>query len=247
MTTTTARDVLLFIPNLIGYVRVILTILAFLSMIFMEEKIVLSLMLYVGSFVGDLFDGMAARRFNQSSHFGGMLDMITDRCSTAGLLMILTTKTDSKALYTALTFLLLLDISNHWAQMVMSLYLKQHHKSGKFDVILLFKCMYVISIQRTKMLASANEGRFFLVRWFYGYYPFFGYLCVGAEFTYVLLYATLVCKTDLDAPIMNVLNIALLYICLPAFIMKQFVYVARLCSACYAIAENDAGMRNSKK
>lgn len=114
-------------------------------------------------------------------------------------------------------------------------------------ILITFDHIHVISIQRTKTSASANEGRFFLVRWFYGYYPFFGYLCVGAEFTYVLLYATLVYKTDLDAPIMNVLNIALLYICLPACIMKQFVNVAQLCSACYAIAENDAGMRNSKK
>lgn len=32
---------------------------------------------------------MAARRFNQCSNFGGLLDMITDRCSTLGLLFIL--------------------------------------------------------------------------------------------------------------------------------------------------------------
>lgn len=41
------------------------------------------------SFAADLFDGMAARRFNQCSSFGGMLDMVTDRCSTLGLLFIL--------------------------------------------------------------------------------------------------------------------------------------------------------------
>ena len=41
------------------------------------------------SFVGDLVDGHAARKFNQSSEFGGMLDMITDRCSTLGLLFAL--------------------------------------------------------------------------------------------------------------------------------------------------------------
>jgi len=43
----------------------------------------------VYSFAADLFDGMAARRFNQCSSFGGMLDMVTDRCSTLGLLFIL--------------------------------------------------------------------------------------------------------------------------------------------------------------
>ena len=45
--------------------------------------------MYIASFVGDLFDGMAARKFNQSSSFGGLLDMITDRCATLGLLFVL--------------------------------------------------------------------------------------------------------------------------------------------------------------
>lgn len=44
---------------------------------------------YLYSFAADLFDGMAARRLNQCSSFGGLLDMVTDRCSTLGLLFIL--------------------------------------------------------------------------------------------------------------------------------------------------------------
>ena len=48
-----------------------------------------AIILYVSSFVGDLFDGMAARKFNQCSEFGGMLDMVTDRCATLGLFFIL--------------------------------------------------------------------------------------------------------------------------------------------------------------
>ena len=48
-----------------------------------------AVILYIASFVGDLFDGMAARKFNQSSSFGGLLDMITDRCATLGLLFVL--------------------------------------------------------------------------------------------------------------------------------------------------------------
>ena len=46
----------------------------------------------MSSFVGDLFDGMAARKFKQESSFGGLLDMVTDRCSTTGLLYILSTE-----------------------------------------------------------------------------------------------------------------------------------------------------------
>jgi phosphatidylglycerophosphate synthase len=34
-------------------------------------------------------DGLVARRLNQTSTFGGLLDMVTDRCSTLGLLFVL--------------------------------------------------------------------------------------------------------------------------------------------------------------
>lgn len=44
---------------------------------------------YLASFILDLFDGMAARKFDQCSEFGGLLDMVTDRCSTLGLLFVL--------------------------------------------------------------------------------------------------------------------------------------------------------------
>ena len=49
----------------------------------------LGIILYLLSFIGDLFDGMAARKFNQTSKFGGLLDMVTDRCATLGLLFVL--------------------------------------------------------------------------------------------------------------------------------------------------------------
>ena len=41
---------------------------------------------FMSSFL-DAFDGMAARYFDQSSTFGGMLDMLTDRVGTMALIM----------------------------------------------------------------------------------------------------------------------------------------------------------------
>jgi CDP-alcohol phosphatidyltransferase len=38
---------------------------------------------------GGISDGMVARKMNQTSSFGGLLDMVTDRCSTLGLLYVL--------------------------------------------------------------------------------------------------------------------------------------------------------------
>ena len=88
-TATTAGNVLLYIPNIIGYLRVILTLSSITLMICFPHHWVIAIVCYVSSFVGDLFDGMAARKFDQCSTFGGLLDMVTDRCSTAGLLCVL--------------------------------------------------------------------------------------------------------------------------------------------------------------
>ena len=89
MLVTTAGNVLLYIPNVIGYARVLCTVASFVLMIFIPERWFLAILLYVASFVGDLFDGLAARKFNQCSTFGGLLDMVTDRCATTGLLYVL--------------------------------------------------------------------------------------------------------------------------------------------------------------
>ena len=90
MTTTTANDVLWFVPNLIGYLRVAMALLAFTLMaISGEDYWLVAVLLYIGSFVGDLFDGWAARKLDQCSVMGGLLDMITDRCATLGFLYIL--------------------------------------------------------------------------------------------------------------------------------------------------------------
>ena len=62
----------------------------------------------------DLFDGMAARAYNQTSRLGASLDMITDRVSTTGMLFILS------HLYPAYQIPIIvsvaLDIFSHWTQ-----------------------------------------------------------------------------------------------------------------------------------
>ena len=67
---------------------------------------------YLIAFVGDVVDGYVARLFKQSSIFGGILDMVTDRVSTCGFLVILS------HLYAEYTFtivmLIVLDIGSHW-------------------------------------------------------------------------------------------------------------------------------------
>lgn len=104
------ENIFLFVPNLIGYFRIILALASFYTM--PDDPIATGIAYSLSAFL-DAFDGMAARRLNQSTRFGSMLDQLTDRCALLGLLVTLT------SFYPDYRFLLLLsiviDISSHWA------------------------------------------------------------------------------------------------------------------------------------
>ena len=71
-------NVFLFVPNIIGYVRIILMFVAFFFMT-NPEKYLLTVSCYMLSQLLDAFDGHAARMLGQTSKFGAMLDQLTDR------------------------------------------------------------------------------------------------------------------------------------------------------------------------
>ncbi|KAJ0000915.1 hypothetical protein NQD34_005935 [Periophthalmus magnuspinnatus] len=103
------ENIFLFVPNLIGYARVVLAFLSFFLMPYCPWPAVFC---YLLSALLDAFDGHAARALNQSTKFGAMMDMLTDRCATMCLLVNLS------LLYPSYTFLfqvsMCLDISSHW-------------------------------------------------------------------------------------------------------------------------------------
>ena len=83
-----SENIFLFVPNLIGYGRIFLALLSFW---FMPTNYVAASWCYLLSGFLDAFDGHAARALNQSTKFGAMLDMLTDRCATMCLLATLST------------------------------------------------------------------------------------------------------------------------------------------------------------
>lgn len=103
------ENIFLFVPNLIGYARVVLAFISFLLMPCCPWPAVFC---YLLSALLDAFDGHAARALNQSTKFGAMMDMLTDRCATMCLLVNLS------LLYPSFTFLfqlsMCLDIASHW-------------------------------------------------------------------------------------------------------------------------------------
>lgn len=132
--TVTTNKVLLYYPNLIGYARFICMALSF---ILAEVSWQQSIGLYLLAFVGDVVDGYVARACHQStkelidmfkccllisfgvgSKYGGVLDMVTDRVSTCGLLIIISHFYPQYKL--TCIFLVVLDITSHWFHVMRS-------------------------------------------------------------------------------------------------------------------------------
>uniref|UniRef100_A0A3P8Q7P0 CDP-diacylglycerol--inositol 3-phosphatidyltransferase n=1 Tax=Astatotilapia calliptera TaxID=8154 RepID=A0A3P8Q7P0_ASTCA len=103
------ENIFLFVPNLIGYARVVLALISFFLMPCCPWPAVFC---YLLSALLDAFDGHAARALNQSTKFGAMLDMLTDRCATMCLLVNLSLLYPSYAFLFQLS--MCLDIASHW-------------------------------------------------------------------------------------------------------------------------------------
>ena len=123
--------VYLFLPNLIGYARIVLALVGYAVALKDHQTMLLC---YMGSQFLDAIDGLAARMLGQSSQFGApgplthagdtrlrcvahvcagaVLDMVTDRASTACLCIVL------GALYpqyvAGFCSLIMLDLFSHW-------------------------------------------------------------------------------------------------------------------------------------
>ncbi|CAK8692084.1 uncharacterized protein LOC143462333 isoform X1 [Clavelina lepadiformis] len=74
MKSTSGQNVFFFIPNIIGYFRLILLIA---SWIFIEQPTEF-LSFYITSILLDAVDGWTARKLNQVSDFGAWLDVVVD-------------------------------------------------------------------------------------------------------------------------------------------------------------------------
>ncbi|KJK62896.1 PgsA [Aspergillus parasiticus SU-1] len=120
-TRTTSRkevkeNVYLFAPNLIGYLRVVLTMA---SLYYMPLHPRTCSLLYSVSCLLDALDGYAARYFNQSTTFGAVLDMVTDRCTTACLLVFLSSAWPRWSI--VFQSLIALDMASHYMHMYATL------------------------------------------------------------------------------------------------------------------------------
>ncbi|KNH07391.1 phosphatidylinositol synthase [Perkinsela sp. CCAP 1560/4] len=130
--------VLFFWPNIIGYIRVFLLAFAFSKAIDNPNAFAIS---YILALALDGLDGFLARRLNQCSFFGAVLDMMCDRTATCGLIIVLVSKYPS--LVTTGIFLIALDFVSHYVRMCSTMSLKKSsHKDLQGNSSLLLQLYY---------------------------------------------------------------------------------------------------------
>ncbi len=126
-------SVYLYVPNLIGYVRVAL---AFVGYAYALTDYRVTLGSYLLSQTLDAADGFAARALGQSSTFGAVLDMVTDRASTTCLCIVLGHLYPD--MITIFCALVMLDMVSHWYHMYASLLLGSDSHKKVTNPILAF-------------------------------------------------------------------------------------------------------------
>ena len=102
--------------NSTGYSRIFL---ALASLYYMPLHPRTCSLLYSISCLLDALDGLAARYFQQSTQFGAVLDMVTDRCTTACLLVFLSSAFPRWAIL--FQGLISLDLASHYIHMYATL------------------------------------------------------------------------------------------------------------------------------
>uniref|UniRef100_A0A5S6QPS8 Methyltransf_12 domain-containing protein n=1 Tax=Trichuris muris TaxID=70415 RepID=A0A5S6QPS8_TRIMR len=159
----------------------------------------------------DAVDGYAARFFNQSSRFGAMLDMLTDRCTTLCLLCALAVLYPRQLLFFQL--FAVLDISSHW------LHMHSHDLHG------------------SKSHKTVSPSTSWLLHQYYTSRAFLFFMCLGNEAFFWALYMA---HFDAGPIVLGVRCVKVLA-CLsfPVALVKSGISVIHLVSAAKSIARFD--------
>lgn len=215
---TKPNDIFFFIPNIIGFGRVITLILSYFTM--KHHPIITMGCLYTTSCLLDAFDGYYARKFSQSTRFGAVLDMVTDRCSTCSLIVFLSVLYPDY--YIAWQALISLDLASHYVHMYAQL------ASG--------------SESHKKMREGAN----WLLKLYYENRLFLFFVCALNELFYIAIYLA---HFDIFYfPGTNIhLSWWITIFCTPVWFFKQVCNVIQMIDAGKILADLDAKKFNEQR
>jgi CDP-diacylglycerol--inositol 3-phosphatidyltransferase len=202
--------VYLFVPNLIGYVRVVLMFVGYAYALpggRLGHDHTVTIAAYMFAQLLDVADGHAARMLNQSSKFGAVLDMVTDRTSTTCFCIILAQLYPEYTM--AFVGLVALDMFSHWFHMYTSVLVGQ---------------------------TSHKVVDHWLLRMYY-WRPWLFLVCSGTESWYMCLYTL---KFTSGPVIYGVpFVVGFFRLCTIAFAFKQTANVVQLLTACNALVRHD--------
>lgn len=143
MKETKQRNKNLTIPNAISVARIIL--IPFIAYYFLEDKIFISVVLICTSGLSDMFDGLIARKFNQVTELGKMLDPLADKLTQGIVAICLTIK------YPHIRVLLLVFIGKELLMLIFAIVLLKAKKRpcaaqwyGKVSTVLFYFSVAII-------------------------------------------------------------------------------------------------------
>jgi CDP-diacylglycerol--inositol 3-phosphatidyltransferase len=114
-------------------------------------------LLYSISCLLDALDGYAARHFEQSTRFGAVLDMVTDRCTTACLLVFLASAFPRWSL--VFQGLISLDLASHYMHMYATLVMGGGESHKKVDK----SRSWILNLYYTNKVCFSVQSNFTLV------------------------------------------------------------------------------------
>ncbi|QPG73427.1 hypothetical protein FOA43_000737 [Brettanomyces nanus] len=211
------NEIFTFIPNLIGYGRVATLVLSWLTM--ENYPLVTMLILYSTSCLLDAFDGAAARKYGQSTKFGAVLDMVTDRSSTCSLIVFLAIIYPKWCIFWQ--FLISLDLSSHYMH------------------------MYAMISSGSSSHKSVSKDTNFFLRLYYSNRVVLFMVCALNEIFYMALYFA---HFELGLfPFTQIpLGVALVYISAPVWLFKQVMNVVQMINAAEIMAGMDSKNYNER-
>ncbi|KAI3637285.1 hypothetical protein MIR68_004610 [Amoeboaphelidium protococcarum] len=207
-------QVYLYWPNVVGYVRILLAVIACYTM---DKDPSFTAAAYVASCLFDALDGYLARTLNQKSKFGAVLDMVIDRSTTASLMVYLAVTHPHYA--TLFQGLIALDFTSHYMHMVSTLQAgNQDHKKSQANSFWLLRLYY--------------ENRAVL----------FG-LCAANELFFIAMYLAAFPEMYHKVTIMDKTHnvwIWVMFVCLPWCTLKHFINGIQLLISCGTLTAIDA-------
>lgn len=112
-TLTTPKTILCYYPNQIGYIRLLSL---FLGSILYSVSPKIFLFFYLINFLGDYLDGIIARKFDQCSSYGALLDCCIDSLGNVIISFFICQKENYKIVNFLIFFFANVDVIQQWYQ-----------------------------------------------------------------------------------------------------------------------------------